>query len=313
MAQARHNSAVSGAMLSLKSFVEPMLKKLGFADDRKIKLYKHVNHPHPEAWDNFPARKGVLDVEQVYQAGLMKEFQAANSGNKTYGDDIVFFFLGEEGGLCRFVGAYEIKKKYDNGDICQTELAKRAIAKRFYTPSKECWYELAEIEGLDFLVDRMIARWTGRGSERNLNDKIALFELRSEGAFKTFPGFDQLLLNYNDLKKHFRYQATSPWVKVLRNTRGVYLIADKSSGQLYVGSATGKDGLWGRWSHYAQSNHGGNKLLLHGIKTGALDPINFQISVLDTLSRSASRDDGLKAEQNWKLKLGKKAVTLSGN
>ena len=33
----------------------------------------------------------------------------------------------------------------------------------------------------------------------------------------------------------------------LSNVAGVYVIADQATGKLYVGSATGDEGIWGRW------------------------------------------------------------------
>ena len=38
----------------------------------------------------------------------------------------------------------------------------------------------------------------------------------------------------------------------------IYLISDKKTGQQYVGSTYGKDGVWGRWQGYANTIHNGN-------------------------------------------------------
>jgi hypothetical protein len=43
----------------------------------------------------------------------------------------------------------------------------------------------------------------------------------------------------------------------LAAVQGVYLVADTSSGELYVGKADGTERLLGRWSAYARDGHGG--------------------------------------------------------
>jgi hypothetical protein len=47
------------------------------------------------------------------------------------------------------------------------------------------------------------------------------------------------------------------WADVLRSGRGIYLLVHRETGQQYVGSAYGVDGLLGRWKSYADG-HGGN-------------------------------------------------------
>jgi len=37
---------------------------------------------------------------------------------------------------------------------------------------------------------------------------------------------------------------------MLASVAGVYLILDTETGYQYIGAATGKDGIWGRWSKY---------------------------------------------------------------
>ena len=56
------------------------------------------------------------------------------------------------------------------------------------------------------------------------------------------------------------------WKMMLSNVYGVYLILDTITGQQYIGSAYGKDGLWGRWSNYIHTKHGGNKILIELLK-----------------------------------------------
>jgi hypothetical protein len=50
----------------------------------------------------------------------------------------------------------------------------------------------------------------------------------------------------------------------LKATGGVYLLVHRERAHLYVGSATGGDGFFGRWRRY-QNGHGGNVGLLSTI------------------------------------------------
>jgi hypothetical protein len=51
------------------------------------------------------------------------------------------------------------------------------------------------------------------------------------------------------------------WRSRLSAVAGVYLILAETTGRLYLGSATGAEGIWGRWRKYAATGHGGNALL----------------------------------------------------
>ena len=40
--------------------------------------------------------------------------------------------------------------------------------------------------------------------------------------------------------------------------KGIYVIPDTDTGRLYVGKASGADGIWGRCCAYASNGHGDN-------------------------------------------------------
>ena len=84
----------------------------------------------------------------------------------------------------------------------------------------------------------------------------------------------------------------------------VYLIADRKEGTQYVGSAYGKDGLWGRWAgDIATGGHGDNKKMHQAMKENPQRCHDLQFSVLQILSKSLSEDEIIKAETLWKNKL----------
>lgn len=80
---------------------------------------------------------------------------------------------------------------------------------------------------------------------------------------------------------------------------------DHKSGKTYVGAAYGTENLWGRWENYANTGHGGNKLLK------GLDPSQFQWSIIRTLSGSMSSKEVIRVEKIEMRKHGSKAIGLN--
>ncbi len=290
-----------------------LLNGAGIGVDRSVKLYRHVNHKHP-AWKHYPVagREGLIDVEAIYAAGKMAEFQASQSKN-ILGKDVVLFFIGEDEGASRFIGGYEISHLYISPSKSTSIQAQKALRWDFYLGN--FWWDLQEIEQLKYLVDRLVVKWpTGRGFHRFLPKAFEVMQVKSKGSFSAFPGFSRLLLSFDQMAKVVSIEGDHSWREALKSTRGVYLISNKVTGDLYVGSATSEDGgFLGRWQNYAKSGHGGNKIIKLGIEAGTIKSFDFQICVLETLTNLATRIDGLDAEKMWKQKLGRKAVTLNGN
>ena len=79
------------------------------------------------------------------------------------------------------------------------------------------------------------------------------------------------------------------WQGALTLVRGVYLLVS-DSGEQYVGSATGQEGLLGRRLVYAANGHGGNVLLCQ------LGHRGYAVSILEVAAPDMSRDDILARE-----------------
>ena len=131
--------------------------------------------------------------------------------------------------------------------------------------------------------------------------------------YKRFTDYFDLLLDFNELKEIIVNQYND-WKKVLSVIKGVYLISDTKSGKLYVGSAYGEDGIWGRWSDYVTSGgHGGNKMLRKLIDEDCNYATNFQFSILMLLPKTITPDEAIKKEQLFKRKLGTNSFGLNNN
>lgn len=121
-----------------------------------------------------------------------------------------------------------------------------------------------------------------------------------------FPGYDNIRLSYRQLEtivnRHKR-----DWVAALENQKAVYLIRDSNNGKLYVGSATGDNGmLLQRWKNYIKNGHGGNKELVEIVQTNGFDYVkaNFQYSILENYNAKVANEFILKRETWWKETLG---------
>lgn len=88
------------------------------------------------------------------------------------------------------------------------------------------------------------------------------------------------------------------------SVKGVYCITDKSTGQLYIGSASGdNEGIWQRWSAYASVSNltGGNKTFEELKKNGADYIIdNFTYSIIEIFDMRTDPKYIIQREEHWK-------------
>lgn len=135
----------------------------------------------------------------------------------------------------------------------------------------------------------------------------------SDPAAVPFPGFDNVLLDHATLHDVVFDSRYAEWQTALRSVQGVYLLADTSTGQLYVGKADGSERILGRWTQYASDGHGGNKGLR---ELGALDADHarhFQFSILRVFGPSVPPDEVNAAEAHFKKALLTRTHGLNRN
>jgi hypothetical protein len=116
-----------------------------------------------------------------------------------------------------------------------------------------------------------------------------------------FPGYEDINCDFGTLEVVFR-TSRPDWKAALENIKGVYLIADKSNGKKYVGSAYGEFGIWSRWQCYVNTGHGWNDELTQLIEREGIEYArqNFRVSLLEY--RPARTDDEviIAREVFWK-------------
>ncbi|MBI1784435.1 GIY-YIG nuclease family protein [Candidatus Sumerlaeota bacterium] len=135
--------------------------------------------------------------------------------------------------------------------------------------------------------------------------KMTVAELLKERyTGEAFPGFEDINHDFSTLERIFTMSRTD-WKSPLEKIKGVYLIADKTNGKMYVGSAYGEFGVWARWSCYIGTGHGWNDALTKLIHRKGMEYArrNFRISLLEY--HPAKTDDNviIQREKYWKKAL----------
>lgn len=151
---------------------------------------------------------------------------------------------------------------------------------------------------------------------RNVRDELIVRQILPaifDGV--NFPGYDNVRLPYEQLKLIID-RGKKDWVNALKSQKAVYLITDRETGKMYVGSATSANGmLLARWSSYAANGHGGNVELVKLVEEKGMDYVkkNFTYSILENYNSRV--DDGviLARESWWKETLLTRAFGYNAN
>lgn len=208
-------------------------------------------------------------------------------------------FIGDAGTTARYFCTYKVigKKPLDKADMSEG-----FPVSEMYDNNECSTFILEETEIMDEYRERLIIEW-GRGTiqwaQNAVNDKKVVAISSPQ-----FPGYEKIILSFGRLSEIVNApNRFSSYHEALKNVKAVYLITDTSTGKLYVGSATGKDGLFGRWSDYVKTKHGGNEGLKVHIENNDKIYENFQYSILQIFSMHTPKEDVIDAETLFKKKL----------
>ena len=263
--------------------IQELLYNRGLDRNAHIKLVRHKDRR--------------LDLYSIYKSDRPAFFTYQNTQEKEIfkGVDYIVSFIGEEGLLARFIGVFKI-----HGCV---------------TGNGVFIYEMEEVEGYDDLKERVIIRWNSPISWHQwIRNKMEVQEISPGLHYKRFTDYFDLILTFNELKEIVENQY-SDWKSILSAIKGVYLVSDNNTGKLYIGSAYGEEGIWGRWSEYVSTGgHGGNKSLYALTQS---DPTYaeryFQFSILMLLPKTVTADEAIRKEQLFKRKLGTNSFGLNNN
>lgn len=274
--------------------IQELLYNRGLDKTAAVKLVRHKDRR--------------CDLYSIYRNDREKflEYQSTQKNDIFSNCKYIVSFIGEEGLLARFVGIYEIKGcVVGKGTI---DLYEREAPYNFK-------YQMEEVRGFDDLKERVIIRWSNAISWHQwIKNEMEIVEICPGLNYKRFTDYSELILSFEELRE-IVLNEYKEWKIVLSAVKGVYLITDTNTGKLYVGSAYGESGIWGRWCDYINTNgHGGNKSLAELIKKDKdYASKYFQFSILMLLPKTVTADEAIAKEQLFKRKLGTNAFGLNNN
>ncbi|KHD13991.1 GIY-YIG nuclease family protein [Clostridium butyricum] len=117
-----------------------------------------------------------------------------------------------------------------------------------------------------------------------------------------FEGYDRVYLQYRKLNDIFNGKIMPTYYEALKKVTGIYCLTDTKTGKLYIGSATGEEGVAQRWGNYLDSKHGGNKKLiaLYNKKGNEYFEEYFTYTLIEYFGLSYDPGKILEREQYWK-------------
>lgn len=253
------------------------------------------------------------EIRKLVASGYFELYQAYQKANIFKDADYVIAFRALEGRKALLHGLYKVTQVQEVGELPKI-LEPIALIEN-WGAGPYYYYDLIKDDGLNDLEERLVIDWGNAlvsWYQKNLDKTVV--EILPKGYAKPFLGYEQVILMFDELEKIVKNpDANRQWKMMLSNVYGVYLILDTTNGQQYVGSAYGKEGIWGRWSDYVQTKHGGNKILMELLANDPLRYKKFQFSIINILPNSSLQEQVIQLEQITKEKLGSRAFGLNAN
>jgi len=274
-----------------------VLRMFGFDPSCRSKIVRHQDKRYES---HELLRRGWLDTYQCFQSKPVFDNL-----------DYIISFIGVGGTQARLLGVYKILGRRV-GNI--GALPPGCPYKEWQT--NPYYYELERQPGFETLEHRVIIEWgpATQAWHQYTKNKMITQLLPKGHLLRLFTDYLDFTLTHGELRYLFEHQeANSEWRARLAAVAGVYLILATTTGRQYVGSATGIEGLWGRWAAYAADGHGGNKLLRNLVVTDGAYPNSFTYSLLQILPKTTTLAQALEWERLYKQKLGSMATGLNSN
>lgn len=257
------------------------------------------------------ARHGFKEIDPLEtfrtNPDRIMAYQAFQTKDRLGDAEFIASFAPHHGTQAVLLKVFRIDGKYSQEDAPQAmkDLV-RDVAEEFgWWATDEflktnTFYDLTEVIEFNEYSERLVIEWGGAVTAwvQKLTNKpvVAIFP---PGSAREFESFEKTVLPFSELKRIVRNpNSNRSWVQALKSVNGIYVITNTRDGRNYVGSAYGKDGIWGRWCTYAETGHAGNKMLKD---LPSMD--HMQFSILEILSGTSTAIDAIEKENFWKLKL----------
>lgn len=266
-------------------------------DPTKIGLVRHGNKEMP-ILETFAKNLERLEAYQSFQGrGKFEDSQS------------IAVFAAYHKTTALFLGLWDIHGHTETSEFTDDTLS---VLRDHNLP--EDWfnhsirYDLRRNPILDDLSERLVIEWGPQPIRWFQTKDKEVIEIKAKNSIGEFQSFDEVSLDFQTLSALVKSPETNlTWKKALSSVNGIYLIQDKSSGKLYVGSAYGEGGIYGRWDAYTKGAHSRISRLRD------LDPQYFQFSILEIIPATTSWDDVIDRENRWKEKLSTRQFGLNEN
>lgn len=240
--------------------------------------------------------------ELIKEKENLLDYQREQSRNVFDNCDYIISFIGQESRKSIFWGVFKVTRGQFDGEKYK--------------------YELEKQEGFEDYEDRVVIDWglatrnwhqwaSSKGEYINQKEVI---EVLPKGYLGEFPGLLNFILEFHELEKLVNNpDANRPWKYNLSSVNGIYLILDKKTGDQYIGSAYGKDGIWQRWETYVSTKTGGNKRLIELEENEPGYYKNYRFTILQSLPSNIQTNEVIQLESLYKEKFGTKLFGLNEN
>lgn len=162
-----------------------------------------------------------------------------------------------------------------------------------------------DARGADLIGRLKLVGAVSRGRSFHLSTieaRLSVSEILKEPySGQAFPGYENVSHDFARLEAIWRNERAD-WKTALRHVKGIYVIADRSTGRKYVGSASGETGIWSRWGDYMETGHGWNRDLV-GLAAGAgtdYARAHFRMTLLECWPFQTDDATILARESHWK-------------
>lgn len=274
-----------------------LLKMYGFDQSCRAKLVRHQSKKY--------------DIQELVRKRWLDAYQQFQTRPIFKGLDCIVSFVGFDGTKATFIGVFDVL-----GLVPPEERALPSVCPYKEWLEDEYCYRLERRQGFESLENRLVVDW-GLGSRswsQWLTDRRVLEILPEGQEIELFKDYLDFTLTHDELQLIIsRPDSHREWKARLSAVAGIYLILDTLTGDQYVGSAYGTEGIWGRWAQYAKNGHGGNEALRKLTEANPAYPGCFTLSILQILPVTTSRKEVVELEQRFKAKLGTRTTGLNLN
>lgn len=248
------------------------------------------------------ASQGSRQFFECFNMGYecIKEYTSIQKTDFASGKKYWAIFIGDKGTTARYYCTFRVvgKKALD-----KSQMSQNFPCPEMYDDDKASKFIFEETDIMEDYRERLIIEW-GKSTLQWAQNAEKTDKRIAAITSPVFPGYENLILTFGRLTDIINApNRFSSYHEAMRKVQAVYLITDTSTGKMYVGSATGKDGLWGRWSDYAKTRDGGNEVLKSYLAQNPKAYTHFQYCVLQIFSMHTPKNDVIAAEYLYKRKL----------